>query len=558
MPRDTQNDTVRVGAEGPRDSYRFYERNLEAARAMETENCLTIRGVVSYLNAAVADTGDNVGRALFVREDGVVMPQLNLLIQTLNMACENERLVDTNASLARDLTGVFAQQRSSLTKKQWFFVVSLLCRAYRVKDCTPYGDHRAEYPNPVGGPSATAREIAERREAQMTGTFLENMGPAYATGGEVDPQRGRPECMWRRREPRPGFVGGLRALRVLAQRLREGSETAADFAAALGGITRLDRATGGTPQTNDYHTRAGAVRHNVEILSNPGRHLGADVTTARNALIEIGENETPEYDAHLIGLLDEINTASGYVSAARLDDLLREIVDLGETITYDASRNLHGIERLTGPVHTGPRPTATPEPTARRIQSEHRVHRTGGGPPEHRGLCGTGGTFGGGGPQEAQEPAQTEPAQYHNAGGGFQNIRAMFDTARRERPGRSGPQMEIGNEELTIYLFTMRRGRNAGSVGIRSTRGYSPDADFYGRIDGGGRLRASRNMTDEIIDLLIDLNASPEVVVGAYGQRTGRCSFCARELTDARSVTVGYGPVCAGYYGLPWGGTPTD
>jgi len=26
-----------------------------------------------------------------------------------------------------------------------------------------------------------------------------------------------------------------------------------------------------------------------------------------------------------------------------------------------------------------------------------------------------------------------------------------------------------------------------------------------------------------------------------------------RGLDDERSVSVGYGPVCAGHYGLPWG-----
>jgi hypothetical protein len=39
----------------------------------------------------------------------------------------------------------------------------------------------------------------------------------------------------------------------------------------------------------------------------------------------------------------------------------------------------------------------------------------------------------------------------------------------------------------------------------------------------------------------------------AFGHSTGECVFCSRELEDDRSVTVGYGPVCAKRYGLPWG-----
>ena len=40
----------------------------------------------------------------------------------------------------------------------------------------------------------------------------------------------------------------------------------------------------------------------------------------------------------------------------------------------------------------------------------------------------------------------------------------------------------------------------------------------------------------------------------AAGHETGNCCFCGRELTDERSVSAGYGPICAGHYGLPWGG----
>lgn len=38
-----------------------------------------------------------------------------------------------------------------------------------------------------------------------------------------------------------------------------------------------------------------------------------------------------------------------------------------------------------------------------------------------------------------------------------------------------------------------------------------------------------------------------------FGRTTAHCVFCARELTDGRSVDVGYGPVCAAHNGLPWG-----
>lgn len=39
----------------------------------------------------------------------------------------------------------------------------------------------------------------------------------------------------------------------------------------------------------------------------------------------------------------------------------------------------------------------------------------------------------------------------------------------------------------------------------------------------------------------------------AFGKTHGYCVNCAHDLTDDRSVTVGYGPVCAKNNGWPWG-----
>jgi hypothetical protein len=42
----------------------------------------------------------------------------------------------------------------------------------------------------------------------------------------------------------------------------------------------------------------------------------------------------------------------------------------------------------------------------------------------------------------------------------------------------------------------------------------------------------------------------------AFGHEHSRCVFCSHKLSDekdGRSVDVGYGPVCAEKYGLPWG-----
>jgi hypothetical protein len=59
--------------------------------------------------------------------------------------------------------------------------------------------------------------------------------------------------------------------------------------------------------------------------------------------------------------------------------------------------------------------------------------------------------------------------------------------------------------------------------------------------------------SDEEIHAILDFEADPIRHAKAYGTETGACCFCARELSTAESVGVGYGPICADKYGLPWG-----
>lgn len=39
----------------------------------------------------------------------------------------------------------------------------------------------------------------------------------------------------------------------------------------------------------------------------------------------------------------------------------------------------------------------------------------------------------------------------------------------------------------------------------------------------------------------------------AFGHLVGRCCFCSHAIDTPESTAVGYGPVCASKYGLPWG-----
>lgn len=76
---------------------------------------------------------------------------------------------------------------------------------------------------------------------------------------------------------------------------------------------------------------------------------------------------------------------------------------------------------------------------------------------------------------------------------------------------------------------------------------------WYGRVELDGTMRKSRHCNDKVIEVLRRFAADPAGVSALHGQLTGQCCFCGQPLTDARSLAVGYGPVCSDNYGLPWG-----
>lgn len=58
-----------------------------------------------------------------------------------------------------------------------------------------------------------------------------------------------------------------------------------------------------------------------------------------------------------------------------------------------------------------------------------------------------------------------------------------------------------------------------------------------------------------LMDEIMGFCASPIGSAKAYGQHYSNCCFCGIELTNKASLQMGYGPICADKYGLPWGFT---
>lgn len=109
----------------------------------------------------------------------------------------------------------------------------------------------------------------------------------------------------------------------------------------------------------------------------------------------------------------------------------------------------------------------------------------------------------------------------------------------------------------------------AGAIQVTNNKPYGDvNSLWYGRIDIDGHFImnvglaiSNPEMTlrmDTIIKWLRDLASDPAKIALAYSQKTCNCMFCNRKLTTTASRTVGYGPICADTFGLPWGETPTQ
>lgn len=105
--------------------------------------------------------------------------------------------------------------------------------------------------------------------------------------------------------------------------------------------------------------------------------------------------------------------------------------------------------------------------------------------------------------------------------------------------------------------------RHMGTLNITDNKAYGENT-WFGRIRRDGSFELSRNRPYHINDtawresfqeieiLLAQFAADPPAFAAIQGKRWNNCCFCNAELTNPGSIHWGYGPICAGNYGLPW------
>lgn len=117
------------------------------------------------------------------------------------------------------------------------------------------------------------------------------------------------------------------------------------------------------------------------------------------------------------------------------------------------------------------------------------------------------------------------------------------------------PKITLDQDGQTLRLqIAGPNSKYAGDVMITDGLPFGQNT-WFGRITAAGEFVGSRNATPWVLQTLTAFASDPAGYAARYGHKTGNCCFCNHELTTVESTTVGYGPVCADHYGLPWGHT---
>lgn len=122
-------------------------------------------------------------------------------------------------------------------------------------------------------------------------------------------------------------------------------------------------------------------------------------------------------------------------------------------------------------------------------------------------------------------------------------IRELFDTALAN--GKNRRALLAGGEVGTLRLTpASSRSKDPQAIWVKA------DGEFVGGIKSDGKFRPRRDCPDWVAEVIARVARDPKGEARLYGQRTGVCCCCGRELTDPTSIDAGIGPICAANWGL--------
>jgi len=132
--------------------------------------------------------------------------------------------------------------------------------------------------------------------------------------------------------------------------------------------------------------------------------------------------------------------------------------------------------------------------------------------------------------------------------GDFSGVIELFTKAKGNL---KYPKISLTTESGGTVMLSLAGAKAAkpGTINVTDGKPYGQNI-WYGRVDAVGNWEKSYNATDEVGNLLKELSNNPAGFAANYGHKHGSCCFCNKTLTQANSVTAGFGPVCADNWGL--------
>jgi hypothetical protein len=136
--------------------------------------------------------------------------------------------------------------------------------------------------------------------------------------------------------------------------------------------------------------------------------------------------------------------------------------------------------------------------------------------------------------------------------GDLNGVLSLFDTAQKhlKRPAIVLHIPQVGEVRISV---ADEHSRVPGSLNVADNAAYG-QGNWYGRILRDGTFEPSRVETPaELMPALRDFAERPAEAAAEHGRLVGKCAFCNSKLSDEESTELGYGPVCARKWGMPYG-----
>lgn len=150
----------------------------------------------------------------------------------------------------------------------------------------------------------------------------------------------------------------------------------------------------------------------------------------------------------------------------------------------------------------------------------------------------------------------TKPAPQAVKLGDMGGLYALFEKAAEKLKHPAIVVMSpVGEIRLSV---AGPKAKQPGTINV-AEKGPFEVAAYFGRIAKDGSFTPShKGAPVELVEFLTGFAQEPAKFAAQHGHATGACCFCAKKLTDPKSLAVGYGETCASHYGLPWGEASFD